>query len=137
MALRKATVGALFPSLIWIWTTISITDKLSTRNSRGISTVAAIFLFESIAHDRTKITEKLVVSIQPVVQSQKTHLNIKSFPKIKIHESWISLARGKSLQTKIDTNILITFLWKWFQNMIIKLFLTFEVIFLSWHKWLP
>ena len=44
MALRKATVRALFPSLISIWTTILITDELSTSNSGGIATVAAIFL---------------------------------------------------------------------------------------------
>ena len=35
---------------------------------------------------------------RPVIR--KTHLNYKSFKKIKIHEFAISLARGKSLQTK-------------------------------------
>ena len=79
MALRKATVRELFPSLI---STISITEELSTCNSCGISTVAVIFLLlywsllslkknPAIAHDRTKLTEELVVIIQPVVQSRK------------------------------------------------------------------
>ena len=37
-------VLALFPSLIWTWTTILITEELSTSNSCGITTVAAMFL---------------------------------------------------------------------------------------------
>ena len=79
MDLRKATVRELFPSLI---STISITEELSTCNSCGISTVAVIFLplywsllslkkNPAIAHDRAKLTEELVVIIQPVVQSRK------------------------------------------------------------------
>ena len=53
-------------------------------------------LLLTIAHP----TIKIVVSVQPVVQSRKTHLNYKSFSKIKIYEFAISLARGKSLRTK-------------------------------------
>ena len=37
-------VLALFPSLIWTWTTILITEELPTSNSCGIATVAAMFL---------------------------------------------------------------------------------------------
>ena len=36
-------VLALFPSLIWTWTTILITEELPTSNSCGIATVAAMF----------------------------------------------------------------------------------------------
>ena len=53
-------------------------------------------LLLTIAHP----TIKIVVSVQPVVQSRKTHLNYKSFSKVKIYEFSISLARGKSLRTK-------------------------------------
>ena len=37
-------VLALFPSLIWTWTTILITEELPTSNSCGITTVVAMFL---------------------------------------------------------------------------------------------
>ena len=37
-------VLALFPSLIWTWITILITEELPTSNSCGIATVAAMFL---------------------------------------------------------------------------------------------
>ena len=47
-----------------------------------------------------QLTVKFVFGIQPVVQSRKTHLNYKSFSKIKIYEFPLSLARGKSLRTK-------------------------------------
>ena len=57
-------------------------------------------LLLTIAHP----TIKIVVSVQPVVQSRKTHLNYKSFSKIKIYEFSISLARGKSLRTKKEGN---------------------------------
>ena len=44
MALRKANVSALFPSLIWVWTTTSIIEELSISNSWGIATAAKILL---------------------------------------------------------------------------------------------
>ena len=110
MALRRATVQALFPSLSWIWTTILITEELSTSNSCGTAIFLPLYLsllslinsqlLLTIAHP----TIKIVVSVQPVVQSRKTHLNYKSFSKIKIYEFSISLARGKSLRTKKEGN---------------------------------
>ena len=54
-------------------------------------------LLLTIAHP----TIKIVVSVQPVVQSRKTHLNYKSFSKIKIYEfchqsfTWKELANQK------------------------------------------
>ena len=77
-------------------------------------------LLLTIAHP----TIKIVVSVQPVVQSRKTHLNYKSFSKIKIYEFSISLARGKSLRTKKEGNFSVFFSQFGIKKELISILLT-------------
>ena len=80
-------------------------------------------LLLTIAHP----TIKIVVSVQPVVQSRKTHLNYKSFSKIKIYEFSISLARGKSLRTKKEGNFSVFFSQFGIKKELISILLTWIV----------
>ena len=82
-------------------------------------------LLLTIAHP----TIKIVVSVQPVVQSRKTHLNYKSFSKIKIYEFSISLAHGKSLRTKKEGNFSVFFSQFGIKKELISILLTWIVSF--------
>ena len=58
----------------------------------------------SITYDRKKLTGKLVVGIQPVVQSRKTHLSYKSFKKLKFMNllSVLHVERAYNLKKKFS-----------------------------------
>ena len=112
VALRKASVRALSnlnqDNDFNNW-------RVNQLSSCGIARVAAIFLplYQSstksykqptITYDRKKLTEKLVIGIQPVVQSWKTHLSYKSFKKLKFMNllSVLHVERAYKLKKKFS-----------------------------------